>query len=343
MWKIGDRVLGRRQKEPYWYPGTVRHVDGTRFYVIFDDGDDALLDLERLRAFQLQVGDRVFVRTAAPQTYAPATVTALKGDQLRVEYEGGAEEWTKLALVRLQPETRKAAPLPIVAASRREVGEHVLVCWHDLFWYPGVILAVNDDQYQIFFDDGNIGAVTADKVRPVTIGVGDRVLCRWKGGPTYYAGEITSKQGEVIHINYEDGDEETTLLRLVRLERDDWFPPGELSHFDKGDRVLACWFDLNWYPGVIVSVNGKRLHVLFDDGDQAVVTPERVKDLDFKVGDRVCCRRGGGPIYYPGEITSVSGEVIHINYDDGEEETTSIRLVRIEREGHREPPGEEFE
>jgi hypothetical protein len=177
----------------------------------------------------------------------------------------------------------------------------------------------------------------------VTVEAGDRVWCRWKGGPTFYPGEVARRSGEVIHVRYDDGDEETTLLRLLRLERDDWFPPGELGQLREGDRVLACWYDLNWYPGVIVSITGKRLHILFDDGDQAMVTPEKVKALDFKVGDRVCCRRRGGPIYYPGEITKQQGEVIHVNYDDGEEETTSIRFVRVEREGHRDFAGGDFE
>jgi hypothetical protein len=342
MWTIGQRVFGKRQELPHWYPGTVRHVDGGRCYVIFDDGEDALLDAERLRAFKLRAGDRIAVRTAVPHNYAPATVTALEGEQVRVRYDSGNEEWTKLAQVRLQPEARKpvqqAAP-PV----RHAIGEHVLVCWHDLYWYPGVILAVDGDQFHVIFDNGNQVVVSTDSLRAVTVGVGDRVLCRWKGGPAYYPGEITRRDGEVIHVSYDDGDEETTLLRLARLERDDWFPPGALAGVKEGDRVLACWYDQNWYPGVIVSVSGKRIHVLYDDGDQAMVTPDRVKALAFKVGDRVCCRRGGGPIFYPGEITKQQGEVIHIQYENGEEETTSIRLVRVEREGLRDGLNEELE
>ena len=69
-----------------------------------------------------------------------------------------------------------------------------------------------------------------------------------------------------------------------------------------------------------------------------MVTPDKIKPLGFKAGDRVCVRRQGGPIYYPGEITRISGEVIQVHYDDGEEETTSIRFIRIEREGLRDAP-----
>jgi len=53
MWKVGDRVLGKRHDENYWYPGTVRHVDGGRAYVIFDDGEDALAADDQLQPLDL--------------------------------------------------------------------------------------------------------------------------------------------------------------------------------------------------------------------------------------------------------------------------------------------------
>ena len=34
------------------------------------------------------------------------------------------------------------------------------------------------------------------------------------------------------------------------------------------------------------------------------------------------------PSVFPGEVASCKGEVIHVHYDDGDEETTSVRLVR---------------
>jgi hypothetical protein len=339
MWDKGDRVLGKRHDDNYWYPGTVKHVEGGRCYVIFDDGEDTLAGQDQLRPLDFRDGDAVFVRFGEAGAYVPGTVTGRKGDQLHVRFEGGREDWTPLAWVRVQPGARPPAAAP---PALWKVGDRVLACAQDLYWYPGAVLAAHEDQYHIVFDDGNQGLVAGDKLRPVAVDVGDRVWCRWKGGPTYHPGQITRRDGEVIHVQYDDGDQEDTLLRLVRLERDDWFPGGTLTDFAEGDRVLACWYDLNWYPGVIITVNGKRLHILFDDGDQAMVTPEQIKPLAFQVGDRLCCRRQGGPIYYPGEITQINGEVIHISYDDGEEETTSLRLIRVEREGLRDGTGDGF-
>ena len=35
MWSVNDRVLGQRSEERYWYPGTIKHSDGScRFFVL---------------------------------------------------------------------------------------------------------------------------------------------------------------------------------------------------------------------------------------------------------------------------------------------------------------------
>jgi hypothetical protein len=326
MWKTGDRVLGPKGSDQYWYAGTVRHIDGQRCYVIYDDGDDALMEAAKLKAFDLHAGDRVFARLPMELEFKPAKVLDLDDDKIRVQWANGQEDWTSYGMVRLQPETTAR---PALQEHAWTAGDRIFACWHDLFWYPGVVLAVNGEQYHVLHDDGKQDVVTADRLRAVEIDAGERVFCRWKGGPEFFPGEITERQGELIHVQYDDGDEEATSIRLVRLQRDDWFPPSELANVKEGDRVLGCWFDSHWYPGVVLSVEGKRVRVLFDDGDQGLLTPDKVRDLDIKVGDRVACRFKGGPAYYPGEVTKKNGEVIHIHYDDGKEETTSIRLVRL--------------
>src|SRR5439155_1429766 len=155
---------------------------------------------------------------------------------------------------------------------------------------------------------------------------GDRVFARAAAGGAYAPATIAGRKGDDLFLQYDEGSSAWVPLALVRVQ------PGARPQaargataaalpvrLEVGERVLACWHDLFWYPGVVVSVNGRRLHILFDDGDQAMVTPDKIKPLEFKPGDRVCTRRGGGPIYYPGEITRINGEVIHVNYDDGEE------------------------
>jgi hypothetical protein len=327
MLKVGERVFGRRGQEDHWYTGTIRHVDGERFYVIFDDGDDALLESKRLKALDLHVGDEVFARLPMELEFKPCRIVAWDDDKVRVQWADGGEDWTSYGMIRLEPQ---AEVKPQLAKRTWAEGERVFACWHDLFWYPAVVLTVNDEgQYHIVLDNGNQALVSGDRMRPLQVEVGDKVLARWQGGTDYYPAEVTRQSGEVLHVRYDDGDEETTSVRLVRLQRDEWFPPVGPSDAAEGDRVFGCWFDLHWYPGVVLSVEGKRVHVLFDDGDQAMLTPDKVRALEIKVGDRVQCRFKGGPAFYPGEITRKRGEVIRVRYDDGDEETTSVRLVRL--------------
>jgi hypothetical protein len=325
MWKIGDRVLGKKGSEQFWYPGTVRHLDGERCYVIFEDGDDALVESQKLKAFELHVGDRIFARQPTEADFSAGNVLAWDSDKIKVRWDRGEENWTSYGMVRLQPES----PAKPARKSSWSAGDRVFACWHDLFWYPGVVVSVQDGYLHVLLDDGNQALLGPDRLRRLEIEVGEHVFCRFKGGPEFFAGEITSRDGEMVQIRYDDGDEEMTSLRLVRLLRDEWFPPVDVDKVQVGQRVFGCWFDSHWYPGVVLGINGKRVHVLFDDGDQAQLTPDRLRPLQIHIGDRLYCRQKGGPAYYPCEVTKKHGEVISVSYDDGEEETTSIRLVRL--------------
>ena len=58
---------------------------------------------------------------------------------------------------------------------------------------------------------------------------------------------------------------------------------------------------------------------------------ELVGPLDIVVGDRVYCRRRGGPRYFPATVKKLEGERINLLYDDGRKETTRIASVRVVR------------
>ncbi len=334
MWSVGDRVLGKRPEEPFWYPGTVKHSDGTRYFVLFDDGEDALLPAAELARLEWQAGDRVFVRAATSRAYTAATVSGKDGDALQVRFDDGRQEWTSAARLRVDPAARRPALAEEEAAPQWTPGDAVLACGPDSFWYPGAVLALRGRQVHVVLDDGNQLLAEPGQLRKLTVEIGDAVQGRWQGGPEFFPGEVTRRDGQVVQIRYEDGDEEVTLLRLLRLDRDDWLP-GEMN-WSEGDRVLGQWLDTCWYPGVVLAVNGKRLQVLFDDGDQALLSAAKLKRLSVQVGDRVACRRGGGQIFYPGEVAEKRGETIRVHYDDGQEETTTVRLLRVEPEGMRE-------
>jgi len=331
MWQTGDRVLGHRGVDDFWYPGTIRHIDGERFFVIFDDGEDGFFLAKQMMPPDFQVGDRVFARLQGRE-YLPARITDVKDKEVRVRAANGADAWASFDKLRIRPDVWKVPGDEPQPAEPRDwkLGDRVLACWFDLHWYPGVVLSVENNQISVLFDHGAPAVLAAARVRPLELAVGDQVAGRWKAGGEFFPGQITALDGETLHIHYEDGDEEDTSVRLIRLQRDEWLPERSVHELSEGNRIFGRWFDGFWYPGIILAVEGKRLHVLFDDNDQANLTWDSVRPLDFDEGDRVFGRWKGGPYYYAGEITKKDGERIHIAYEDGREEWTSIRVVRLE-------------
>ncbi|MDQ2985773.1 MAG: DUF4537 domain-containing protein [Armatimonadota bacterium] len=98
-----------------------------------------------------------------------------------------------------------------------------------------------------------------------------------------------------------------------------------------GDRVLAQWpAEVGWwYPGTIVSTNGDTFEVQYDDGDRTTLNSSQIKPLQITAGSRVYGRWQAGAQYYPGKVSTAAGEAIHIDYDDGDKESTTVSMVRI--------------
>lgn len=101
-----------------------------------------------------------------------------------------------------------------------------------------------------------------------------------------------------------------------------------------GDRVLAKWTaEMDWwYPGVVCVAEGWTLEIQFDDGDRASVSAQDVLPLVITERSRVFGRWQGGGYYYPGVVTARLGDAIFIQYEDGDQEWTSISMVRIHRD-----------
>lgn len=334
MWNTGDRMMAQRAPGDYWYPGTIRHIQEDRYFVIFDDGEDGFVRAPQLKPLQLEIGDRVLAYAPGKREFEPARISDKRADELQVQFDRGGLAWVTTAKVCIGPETWQ---VPAPQTSEWSLGDRVLAPWFDLFWYPGKILSTTPDQVGVLFDHGGYASLAHGQVHPLVLDEGEVVQGRWQAGGEYFPGKIVRKSGEVVEIHYDDGDDETTLIALVRVVRDDWLPGRTEQELGPGDRVLGCWLDGNWYPGIILTIDGKRIHVLFDDNDQAFLTWDRVRSLTIEVGDRVSARWQGGPFYIAGEVKRKQGERIYMQYDDGREEWTSIRLVRVERK----PPEEQ--
>ena len=100
---------------------------------------------------------------------------------------------------------------------------------------------------------------------------GERVECRYRGGPIWYAGLITGHSqrsgGEVLYaIAYDDGDKETAVpAALVRVH----VPPSSGRTYEVGDLVEARFGgDADWFPGKIARASGGDTYdIAYDDGD----------------------------------------------------------------------------
>ncbi len=144
MWQIGDRVLAQRTLEEYLYPGVIRHINEQRFFIIFDDGEDGFVFEKQMFKQNFEMGDQVFARLEGSE-YLPGRITEMNEDQLRIRCANGVLAWVPLANLRVRIDTWKSPPL---AEETGEVGkdwalgDRVLACWQDLFWYPGIILRV---------------------------------------------------------------------------------------------------------------------------------------------------------------------------------------------------------
>jgi hypothetical protein len=95
--------------------------------------------------------------------------------------------------------------------------------------------------------------------------------------------------------------------------------------------VFARWHDGFWYPATVRYVDASEVMVKYDDGEPGSLTPEQVRPLQVGEADRVQARWQGGQAYYPGRVAWCRGDEIRIDYDDGEQETVSTRLIRVIR------------
>ncbi|MCI0637452.1 MAG: hypothetical protein L0Y72_27780 [Gemmataceae bacterium] len=346
-WKVGDRVLAKWM-DAFFYPGRIRAVEGSRFQVSFDYGDVAWVHQAHILSPDIKVGSQVFCRIQGGPSYFPGTVSQQKGETIEVRYEHGDQEWTSLSMVRVQRPIADVAPEELPAGTPApakqnvdlgapadlgdwRTGDRVLARWLDFFWYPGTILGMGAKGAHILYDDGDQRLVQENHLMPLTVEEGEQIFIRPKNEPqrVYSNATVVQVDGERIDVEFEeDGRRETnTKVSRARFWR---CPVGVKSFpFEEGDRVLAYDSDECVYPAEIVSIQDDRVIVQYLDGPERMLTPELIKRFDLRVGAKIECRWKGGPNYFPGVLSKLEGERIHVNYDDGDQEWTSVRLVRL--------------
>jgi hypothetical protein len=99
---IEDRVLVHWSQDEYWYPATITKVSGSRYFVVFDDGDEEWTEASRVSAENLAAGDRVFGNWKREGKYYPGRITSRQGNTITILYDDGDQETTTIASVRVR-------------------------------------------------------------------------------------------------------------------------------------------------------------------------------------------------------------------------------------------------
>lgn len=105
--------------------------------------------------------------------------------------------------------------------------------------------------------------------------------------------------------------------------------PGGGGGGGSGELVLANYRGSGaWFAGRVAGRSGDSVTIAYLDGDRETVSANSVKPFDWQVGTRVDCNWKRKGKFYPGQITSMNGQNVHIAYDDGDQEDTTIALCR---------------
>lgn len=91
---IGDTVLAYWEKDDAgaYFVGTAVEKKGDGFFVVFEDGDTAIVDKTKVRGNDIKAGSKVVARWQDGNYYG-GTVTKIVGRALYIHYDDGDKGW----------------------------------------------------------------------------------------------------------------------------------------------------------------------------------------------------------------------------------------------------------
>jgi hypothetical protein len=216
-WQAGDRVLARWRGDLLWYPGTILARRGRTYHVVFDDQDQAEIAPPDLTPLVIQVGETVLCRPKFERElcYYPAEVTRVVGEIIDVTYDDFDLEEKNTSVSRIRVRRGSGATVTW------EEGERALVWGRDGYWYPAMILVVDEDRlFASLFDGRHLWLLPAE-TKPLRLEANQPIEARRDAKADYFPAVVLEVAADVIRVRYDSGDEETSLVRLVRVPEPD--------------------------------------------------------------------------------------------------------------------------
>lgn len=101
-WRVGDRALVNWSQDEFWYPATITRISRSRYYVVFDDGDEEWTTRSRIQALRLKTGRRIFANRKHEGEYLPGRIVAAKNNIITILYDDRVRETTTVAGIRIK-------------------------------------------------------------------------------------------------------------------------------------------------------------------------------------------------------------------------------------------------
>jgi hypothetical protein len=89
---VGDTVLAYWQPAGVYFVGTAVEAKGNGFLILFEDGDQAIVDKAKIRANDIKVGTAVYARWDDGNFYK-GKVAKIVGRALYIHYDDGDKGW----------------------------------------------------------------------------------------------------------------------------------------------------------------------------------------------------------------------------------------------------------
>ena len=277
---------------------------------------DGQVNFEELELYtKRQVPDYVKEKFGDEARQVPERIGKMRGLAALVKLDAGERP----------PDATTNEPRPVPAGN----GLRWFARWDaDGYSYPCAVAKIKDGQYFIRYTDGTEEWTPAYYVGKCNIRVGDTVFGNWLNRGLYYQGMVTSRDGDRIHILYDDGDEEDTTIGALRMKLE--CPDAK----EVGCRVFARWSpDGYWYSGTVKDVKDGKYLIKWDDQTETWLDGGDVAGYQPTYGDRVQGDWLGKGSYYPGRVAKRNGEKVRIEYDDGDVEDTTISRLRAAYDG----------